>query len=335
MAILTPLALVDVAALGHAYGRDIVAMKGLLAGSVNSNFALEAATGERLFLRVYEEQTVETAKREATLLAALARAGVPTPEPFFRTDGAGFISTVRDKPAALFPFIEGEILCQKRVTERAAREVGRSLAEVHAAGREPSLAGCVGATRFDRAGVAARLQSLPTDVSDDIRAAQRRIARVLASPPPETPVAGVIHGDLFRDNVLFRDTGIVALLDFESASVGSYAFDLMVTILAWCFGDGLDARLASAMTEGYLAAVRFPPDELARFAQDLYPQGLFACARFATTRITDFELRSRDTGIYKDFRRFLRRMDAIEALGEGGLVTFLQVPGFAKVSKDD
>ncbi len=51
---------------------------------------------------------------------------------------------------------------------------------------------------------------------------------------------GLIHGDLFRDNVLWREGEISALLDFESASRGSRPFDLMVTILAWCFGDSLD-----------------------------------------------------------------------------------------------
>jgi len=335
MAILTPLSLSDVRALGSGYGRDVVAMKGVLAGSVNSNFELATSTGERLFLRVYEEQTVATAQREATLLAALARARVPTPEPLFRTDGTGFISTVHEKPVAVFPFLEGEVLCQKRVTVSAATDVGRSLAAVHLAGRDPSLAASVGATRFDRAAVLARLRGLPADLSDDIRTARERLSAALDAEAPVTSLAGVIHGDLFRDNVLFQGERIVALLDFESASVGSYAFDLMVTVLAWCFGDELDQRLASAMTAGYLGAMRLPADELSRLEHDLYPQALFACARFATTRITDFELRPRGTGIYKDFRRFLRRMDAIGALGPEGLVTFLQVPGFAKVAEGD
>jgi homoserine kinase type II len=61
----------------------------------------------------------------------------------------------------------------------------------------------------------------------------------------------LIHGDLFRDNVLWNGAEIAALLDFESASDGVLAYDLMVTVLAWCFGDALDVSLARAMVAGY------------------------------------------------------------------------------------
>ncbi len=173
-------------------------------------------------------------------------------------------------------------------------------------------------------------------MSDDVRHARARLESTLSNEVAPTGPTGVIHGDLFRDNVLFDGERIVALLDFESASIGSFAFDLMVTILSFCFGDHLDEALACAMTRGYLEEAAFSPDELACFGRRALSQmRLFACARFTTTRITDFELRPKGTGIYKDFRRFLHRMDAIEALGKRGLATFLQVPGFAKVGEGD
>ena len=74
-------------------------------------------------------------------------------------------------------------------------------------------------------------------------------------PRPRAARRDRLHGDLFRDNVLWRGGRIAALIDFESAARESYAFDLMVTILAWCTGDGLDPALARAMCEGY-ASVR-------------------------------------------------------------------------------
>jgi homoserine kinase type II len=97
----------------------------------------------------------------------------------------------------------------------------------------------------------------------------------------------------------------------------------MVTILAWCFGDDLEPGPASAMARAYLATMKPTAEEGEAFRRDLYPQAIFACARFATTRITDFELRPKGTGIYKDFRRFLARMDTIERLGPEGLLTIL------------
>jgi homoserine kinase type II len=120
----------------------------------------------------------------------------------------------------------------------------------------------------------------------------------------------VIHGDLFRDNVLWRDERIVALLDWESASDGLLIYDLAVTLLAWCCGDSFDFALARAMVDGYR--------EL-RALSDLEWTALWwtmrlGCLRFATTRITDVYLKGSYPPGYKDFRRFLLRLDIVESL---------------------
>jgi homoserine kinase type II len=327
MAILTPIDLDEARFIGRAFGKEVTSVTGLLAGSVNSNFELGLASGERLFLRIYEEQTVATASREALLLAHLAASGVPTPRPLAREDGS-FIVTLHEKPAALFPFEEGASLCQKLLTPRTTRELGRALAHVHRAGAAlapAELARLVGPSRFDRAALAQRIAGLPAELPDEVKTARDRVSSFLAEPAAPPISVGLIHGDLFRDNVLWSNDQISAVLDFESASHGSLAFDLMVTILAWCFGDELDAELARALVAGYASVAAIGP----AFAAELYREGVFACARFTTTRITDFELRPRGTGVYKDYRRFLRRWDALERIGPAHLSSFLHVPGFA------
>ncbi len=295
-------------------------MRPLLAGSVNTNAQLTLVDGRRFFLRIYEEQTSATARHEAGLLEAFAAAGVPTPCPLPRSDGVGgAIAEHAGKPVAIFPFVTGEVLCQRRVTAAHTREVGRALAGVHAAG-EGVLAGPLGASvgesRFGPAALLARLDGLAgTALPADVAQAIPPLRAALTSRSGTSGGQGLIHGDLFRDNVLFEGERLAALLDFESASRGPLAFDLAVTMLAWCFGDDLDLRLARAMAEGYLAAR--PLDPATRAA--LFDQALFACARFATTRITDFELRPRDTGLYKDFRRWLAREASLRRLGPEGL----------------
>src|SRR5690606_32286937 len=77
-----------------------------------------------------------------------------------------------------------------------------------------------------------------------------RLERIRAAAPRAPGPETLIHGDLFRDNVLWQGGEISALLDFESASRGSAAFDLAVTMLAWCFGDDLDPALAAALAAG-------------------------------------------------------------------------------------
>lgn len=321
MATLTPLPLDDARRLGAEYGLDVAAVRGIPAGSVNSNYALTLAGGGRVFLRVYEEQAAVSAAGEARLLAHLAERGVKTPRPLLRSggDAGDFIAEHAGKPVALFPWIEGDSLCQRRVTPGVARQVGAALAEVHLAG--DSFVGAP-VSRFGEIELAARLRRIEaTRLGPELAGAVARLAAQLAALERPRAGHGLIHGDLFRDNVLFRGGEIGALLDFESASSGSRPFDLMVTILAWCFGDDLDPALARSLAQGYAAARPLPEDEAAA----LFIEGSFAALRFTITRITDFELRPRGAGVFKDYRRFVARGAALDALGVDGLRALLGV----------
>jgi homoserine kinase type II len=324
MALLTPVSLADARRVGALYGLNVTDARPLLAGSVNTNIQLALAGGGHAFLRVYEEQGHEGAAADARLLAHLAARGVVTPEPIpLRGDpGGGFLAEHAGKPVALFPWVEGEILCQARVTPAAAAQVGAALARIHLAGASFAAPK---ASRFGAAQLAARIASLRAmALAPDLAATVERLALRLdrhasRGPAAGAPGLGLVHGDLFRDNVLWREGTIAALLDFESASLESYPFDLMVTILAWCFGDRLDPALARALAQGYASVRPVPEAE----ADRLHAEGSYAALRFAITRITDFELRPQGSGVRKDYRRFLARADALDALGPSGLRALL------------
>jgi homoserine kinase type II len=317
MALLTPLSADAARRLGAAYGLDVTGVEPILAGSVNSNFALRMRDGGRAFLRVYEEQGAPAARGEARLLDHLAERAVPTPRPL-RLVGAAragaFIAEHAGKPVAVFPWCEGESLCQRRVTPAIAGAVGGALAAVHVAGA--SFQGApesrFGAVELERRLRALEARALPDELAAAVARLRARLPELVARPTPR-PI-GVIHGDLFRDNVLWRSGSIAALLDFESASRGSAAFDLAVTMLAWCFGDRFEPDLARAMAHGYASVRPLEPDERAAF----FDEARFAALRFSVTRITDFELRPAGTGVRKDFRRFVARLEAIERMGPDG-----------------
>lgn len=321
MAVLTAIDEGDASELLAAYGLELRGIEGIAAGSVNSNFAL-STLGERVFLRLYEEQDRAGAERESAMLERLARAGVPTPPPLRRLDGA-FVSVVRGKPAAIFPWRDGGMRCQAAVTPEDAGRVGEALARVHVAGAgETAEPG-----RFGVNELRARLERIEASGDDRfvplVPSLRKALERAHAARDRELP-AGLTHGDLFRDNVLWDARGeIAALLDFESACAGTYAYDLMVTILAWCFGEGLDARLARAMREGYERVRRLTAAE----AAGLHAEAAFAALRFTVTRITDYAMRAGTAGprVVKDWRRFQERHDVLEALGPEGLRALLGV----------
>lgn len=325
MALLTPVPPDAARRLGALYGLDVASARPILAGSVNTNLELALAGGGRAFLRVYEEQTLATASGEARLLAHLSGHGVLTPRPLrLAATPDSFIAEHAGKPVAVFPWVEGEMLCQASVTPEAAAQVGAALARVHLAGSpfEAPRSRFTPAILWGRLERCRRAPGFSPEQHEALAyALEERLTHFVTRMPQREDGAGLVHGDLFRDNVLWRDGRIVALLDFESASHESYPFDLMVTILAWCFGDGLDQPLARALAQGYAAVRPLPAAE----AEALHDEGSYAALRFTITRLTDFELRPRGSGVFKDYRRFLARAEALDQLGAVGLRTVLGV----------
>ena len=320
MAIRTPVSNEELATVVEGFGLPSLARaRGVEAGTVNTSYALELVTGERLFLRLYEEQDALGARREAALLAHLASRGVRTPAPFVPADGSA-IRLVAGKPAALFPWVDGTMLCQRAVTAEATFTVGAALAQIHLAGHAPQAR--LDGGRFQPDHLIERCSRVAQSVDPEARALAGALAEAMRSvrdARSRGAPRGLIHGDLFRDNVLWTTSEgaplrIAALLDFESAHDGPFAYDLAVTILSWCFGDDLDLLLARSMVQGY-RSVR----ELEGADRDaLYDEAIFAALRFTITRITDDAIR-----VGKRWQRFVARREALERLGKERLLAGL------------
>jgi homoserine kinase type II len=254
------------------------------------------------------------------MLERLALAGVRTPSPCRRTDGT-LVGTVRGKPTALFPWVDGGMRCQASVTTSDTRRVGEALARVHLAAAGESR----GPGRFRFQDLLVRLEGI--EKSNDpsfvprVPALRAALETAHAERDPGLP-GGIVHGDLFRDNVLWNPGGeISALLDFESAFDGTYAFDLAVTLLAWCVSDDVDPALARALCEGYQGARPLTGGE----REGLWAEACFAAMRFVITRITDYAMRAETTGprVIKDWRRFDLRHTRLRSLGNSGFRALL------------
>ena len=310
LAKLSPLSLDSARSLGRDYGIDVVGVESLALGSVNSNFRLVTADSRAYFARIYEEQERAGAEREIELLSRLSGQGVPVVRPL-----PPGVRSCAGKPFAVFPWVEGEWLCLQRVEAGSCRKVGEALARVH---RADVPDGLLPEGRFRPSDMLARLERVratgPAELAGDVAFVAGKYAEYGPKRDAALP-GGVCHGDLFRDNVLWQGGEIAALLDFESVCRGSYVYDLMVTVFAWCYRSELELEHAVAMVDGYQSLRPLSGAEWAA----LEVESAFACLRFATTRITDFELR-RDNGAppVRDFRRFLARLAAVEAgvLGE-------------------
>lgn len=308
MAFLTPMSQPQARDLASRFGVTLARFEPLAAGSVNSNFRFLAEDGAAYFARVYEEQGPAGAQNEVELLTALDREGVPVVCPLATRDGQRTVE-FQDKPFALFPWVAGNWLCLGKVTPAHCETLGAALATLHRASTRirPLPEG-----RFRPEDLLQRLDQVEAlDCLALVASVGRIRAAYGAYLPRRRPLpAGICHGDLFRDNVLWDGPKLAALLDFESASWGSWVYDLMVTALAWCFTDSFEKERVRALFQGY-ASVRIPSVE-ERAALEV--EGALACLRFATTRITDFELRTpKGQRPGRDFRRFLRRLEVLES----------------------
>jgi homoserine kinase type II len=319
MAVYTQLHQADARRIAEAHDLGVVAgITPIPAGSVNSNFFLDTDRG-RWFCRIYEEQESDGVAYEWELLSHLRRQGLPVPE---RVAGPGpGEMRVAGKPTAVFELVGGRESCQAAVTPVRAEAVGRLLASAHLATDDFSIRR---RGRFTRADVRTRLDEAEAaerpELADPISRVRAALDEIDADLPADLPT-GVVHGDLFRDNVRWEGDTIVAMIDWESASDEARVYDLAVTVLAWCWGDALEPELARAMCTGYDAERSLSEVERAGLRLVL----MAAAARFTATRITDYYLRGDQGGsrVMKDYRRFVARLEWAMAMKADALAESL------------
>jgi len=295
-----------------------LSFKGIAEGVENSNFYLQTDRGA-YFLTLYEKRVSEAdLPFFLGLMEHLAARGIACPQPIRRRDG-GQWSTLNGRPAALVTFLNGLSLKRPEAVHCAA--AGAALARMHTAGADfaivrPNALGpsgwgeLVAKTAEGADGIEAGLRALIADSHRDI----------VANWPTELP-RGVIHADLFPDNVLFMNAQVSGLIDFYFACNDAYAYDLAVMLNAWCFeSDGsFNVTKSASLIGAYRRARALSEAEIA--ALPVLSAG--AALRFLLTRLYDrlnhdpnALVRPKDP---RDFSRRLRFHAKVKSAAEYGL----------------
>jgi len=283
-------------------------------GSVNTNYHLWAG-GRRWFLRVNEGKSAADVSFEAEVLRFLAAHRFPGAPLVVAPDGATHVE-VAGKPAMLFAYAEGEELERADVTPERCQRIGAELGRLHALAPEFRAAR---PNPYGLARVAAWVAELEPDgggdplVAPSLPMLRDELAR--AAPLPDAP-RGLVHGDLFLDNVLWLGERVSALLDWEMSCVDALAYDIGVMVNAWCYGERFDPALAQSLLAGYREHVALDPATAAA----LYPYARYVALRYTTSRIHAFHLAAlpADRLAWKDWTRYRDRLAALRAMGERG-----------------
>jgi homoserine kinase type II len=265
---------------------QLASLKGCEGGIENTNYFATSDLGDYV-LTVFERLTAEQLPFYLHLMKHLAQRGIPVPDPQANQSGDILLS-VLGKPAAVVNKLQGKSQLQPSAAHCAA--VGEMLARMHIAGRDytrsqPNLR----ALPWWNETVPVVLPFLTPTQAELLQSELAYQNHVYASSAYAALPRGVVHADLFRDNVLFEGDTLTGIFDFYFAGVDSWAFDLAVTLNDWCID--LPSGAHDAQREAALLAAYNAVRPLAKAERQLLPAMQRAGAlRFWLSRLWDLHL---------------------------------------------
>ena len=296
----------------------LLSYKGIAEGVENTNYLVHTEKGP-FFLTLYEKRVAPTdLPFFLGLMEHLAQAGITCPTPVRDANGR-MLRELAGKPAALVTFLEGVWI--RRPQARHCWAVGQAMARLHLAGQSFKLA------RANALGLAgwrplygsfrARAEEVAPGLSTIV---EQELDHLEANWPADLP-RGIIHADLFPDNVFFLGDALSGLIDFYFACNDAFAYDIAATLNAWCFetDHSFNVTKGQALLKGYQSARTLTEAE--RRALPLLARG--AALRFLLTRAYDWLHTASDALVSrKDPLEYLRRLKfhrSIRSASEYGL----------------
>jgi homoserine kinase type II len=263
---------------------ELLSYKGIAEGVENSNFLLHTSSGY-FILTLYEKRV---AKSDLPfflgLMTHLVSCGISCPQPV--KDKAGeVLRTLAGRPAAIISFLEG--VWPRKPNAAHCAGVGTVLAEMHLAGadfrmkRANALSVSGWRPLFEQA--ASRADEVQVGLRDFLSAELDALERNVW--PKDLPM-GVIHADLFPDNVFFLGERVSGIIDFTFACTDLLAYDVAICLNAWCFESdcSFNVTKARAFLSAYGRVRKLSDAE--RDALPILARG--AALRFLLTRLVDF-----------------------------------------------
>ncbi|HEX5957045.1 MAG TPA: homoserine kinase [Hyphomicrobiaceae bacterium] len=306
MAVYTEVPDDELAAFVASYGLGaLLSYKGIAEGVENTNYLLHTEKGP-YFLTLYEKRVApEDLPFFLGFMEHLAGAGLNCPTPVHDLEGR-VLRTLAGRPAAIVTFLEGVWI--RRPQPRHCAAVGKALAGLHVAGRGFALA------RANNLGLSGwrplfrRFEARADEIAPGLAGSIRQELDSLEALWPSGLEQGVIHADLFPDNVFFLGDKLSGLIDFYFACNDSLAYDIAIVLNAWCFEADhcFNITKGQALLKGYGSVRPLAPDE--RAALPTLARG--AALRFLLTRGYDW-LHTASNALVKrkDPLEYLRRLN--------------------------
>ncbi len=261
----------------------VLSCKGIAEGVENSNFLL--VTDQGPFILTLYEKRVDPSDLPffLGLMNHLSDRGVRCPTAVVDRSGET-LGTLAGRPAAIITFLQG--IWPRRPQREHCHATGATLAQLHLAAADFGL-------RRENALALAGWTELAASIGDDADQIAPGLANEIAAEIaflkdhwPENLPTGVIHADLFPDNVFFLGDDLSGVIDFYFACNDLLSYDLAICINAWCFepDNALNVTKSKALIDGYAERRPLTTDEVA--CLPVLARG--AALRFLLTRVSDW-----------------------------------------------
>lgn len=201
--------------------------KGISSGVTNTNYFLETDT-TKLILTIFEENKLEELPFYLDLMRFLASKNFPCPLPVINNNNE-YLTLIKDKPAVLVSFLLGAE--KESITEDDCCSVGEALARLHTSAKDFS-----GKKKNSRNidWISTKFNELKKRLSSSDQTIIEQEIDYQKNCLTDGLPSGIIHGDLFRDNVFFHQEKLSAFIDFYYACNDHLILDIAITINDWC-----------------------------------------------------------------------------------------------------
>ena len=284
MAVYTDVAAEDLGAFlaGYDIG-ELLAYKGIAEGVENSNFLVHTSRGH-FILTLYERRVAATdLPFFLGLMEHLHGRGITCPQPVENRKG-DVLGSVAGRPAAMIAFLDGMWI--RRPSPGHCAALGEALAKLHLAGLDfknsRANALSVEGWRPLYEKCCERANEVQRDLQQFLAAELSHLEQAWPRKLPQ----GVIHADLFPDNVFFLGNKLSGLIDFYFACTDALAYDVAICLNAWCFetDHSFNVTKGRSLLQSYAQARPLSDEE--RSALPLLARG--AALRFLLTRLVDW-----------------------------------------------
>lgn len=222
---------------------SLLSFKGIAEGVENSNYLLR--TDQATFILTLYEKRVNAGDLPffLGLLEHLQQRGISCPTPCRQRDGSP-LGTLADRPAAIFTFLDGFSVTKPQITH--CRELGKALAEFHLAGQDFEMARTNGLGLPNWRPLFELSRSRADSVNIGLVAEIDETLQTLERDWPSDLPSGIIHADLFPDNVFFLKNQLSGVIDFYFACNDMFAYDIAICLNAWCFEPDFSFNITKA-----------------------------------------------------------------------------------------